>query len=219
MLGMLGLGFMYTNENSVSIGLGITLNELVERKIKPYELLDKMKSHPTIAPLIKDGELLEYSAHLIPEGGYKKIPVLYGAGVMICGDAAMFVNNLHWEGTNLAMISGKLAGETAVIALGKQDYSEHSLARYQEVLEESFVMKDLRTYKDLMNVMHDSKDGFLGYYPKKINSFFKMFTSVNSVPKKELYWKFIKSIFKDRKFSVLIKDGISLMKLLWSILR
>lgn len=219
MLGMLGLGFMYTNENSVSIGLGITLNELVERKIKPYELLDKMKSHPTIAPLIKDGELLEYSAHLIPEGGYKKIPVLYGAGVMICGDAAMFVNNLHWEGTNLAMISGKLAGETAVIALGKQDYSEHSLARYQEVLEESFVMKDLRTYKDLMNVMHDRKDEFLGYYPKKINSFFKMFTSVNSVPKKELYWKFIKSIFKDRKFSVLIKDGISLMKLLWSILR
>lgn len=72
------------------------------------ELLDKLKSHPVIAPLIKDGELLEYSAHLIPEGGYKKMPALCGAGVMIAGDAAMLVNNLHWEGTNLAMISGKL---------------------------------------------------------------------------------------------------------------
>ncbi len=219
MLGMLGLAFMYTNENSVSIGLGITLNELIERRLKPYELLDKLKAHPSIAPLIKGGELLEYSAHLIPEGGYKKIPLLYGAGVMVCGDAAMFVNNLHWEGTNLAMISGKLAGETAVIALGKHDYSEHTLSRYQEKLEESFIIKDLRTYKDLMDVMHDRCEEFLGYYPRKINAFFEMFTSVDGEPKKDKYWKFIKSIFKDRKFSVLLKDGISLIKLLWSILR
>lgn len=72
MLGMLGLGFMYTNKSSVSIGLGVTLSELIDRGIKPYDLLDKLKKHPEIAPLIKDGELLEYSAHLIPEGGYKK---------------------------------------------------------------------------------------------------------------------------------------------------
>lgn len=219
MLGMLGLGFIYTNENSISIGLGITLNELVERKIKPYEILDKLKSHPTIAPLIKDGEVIEYSAHLIPEGGFKKVPILYGAGVMVCGDAAMFVNNLHWEGTNLAMISGKLAGETAIIALGREDYSENTLAKYQEKLEESFIMKDLRTYRDLMDVMHDKSEDFLGYYPKKINSFFEMFTSVNGIPKKDLYWKFIKSIFKDRGLSALLSDFTSIIKLLWSILR
>ena len=97
MLGMLGLGFMYTNKNSVSIGLGVTLSELIEKRLKPYDLLDKLKQHPEIAPLIKDGELLEYSAHLIPEGGYKKVPLLFGSGVMVCGDAAMFVNNMHWE--------------------------------------------------------------------------------------------------------------------------
>ena len=219
MLGMLGLGFIYTNENSISIGLGITLNELVERKIKPYEILDKVKSHPIIAPLIKDGEVIEYSAHLIPEGGFKKVPILYGAGVMVCGDAAMFVNNLHWEGTNLAMISGKLAGETAIIALGREDYCENTLAKYQEKLEESFIMKDLRTYRDLMDVMHDKSEDFLGYYPKKINSFFEMFTSVNGIPKKDLYWKFIKSIFKDRGLSALFSDFTSIIKLLWSILR
>lgn len=219
MLGMLGLGFIYTNENSVSIGLGVTLNELVENKIKPYELLDKLKAHPTIAPLIKDGELVEYSAHLIPEGGYKKVPILYGAGVMVCGDAAMFVNNLHWEGTNLAMISGKIAGETAIIALGKRDFSETALARYQEELEESFIMKDLHTYRDLMDIMSERSSEFLGYYPQKINSFFEMFTSVDSIPKKEKYWQFIKSIFKDRKFTELFKDGTSIIRLLWSILR
>ena len=89
MLGMLGLGFIYTNKESVSIGLGVGLDALCEKNLKPYEVLEELKKHPAIAPLIKDGELLEYSAHLIPEGGYKKIPTLFGAGVMIAGDAAM----------------------------------------------------------------------------------------------------------------------------------
>ena len=219
MLGMLGLGFIYTNKNSVSIGLGVTLSELIDKGLKPYELLDKLKKHPQIAPLIKDGELLEYSAHLIPEGGYKKVPLLFGAGVMVCGDAAMFVNNMHWEGTNLAMISGKLAGETAIVALGKQDYSETALAYYQEALENSFVIKDLRTYKDLMSGVGERAEEFLGYYPKKINSFFEMFTSVDSVPKREKYYKFIKSIFTDRKITCLFKDFWTAVKLLWSILK
>lgn len=218
MLGMLGLGFLYTNKNSISIGLGVTLSELIEKGIRPYDLLDKLKSHPEIAPLIKDGELMEYSAHLIPEGGYKKVPLLFGAGVMVCGDAAMFVNNMHWEGTNLAMISGKLAGETAVIALGKQDFSETALSHYQEELENSFIIKDLRTYQDLMGGIQERVEEFLGYYPKKINSFFEMFTSVDSVPKREKYHKFIKSIFTDRKISELFKDFWTAVKLLWSIL-
>lgn len=218
MLGMLGLGFLYTNKDSVSIGLGVALNELIENSQRPYELLDKLKQHPEIAPLLKGGELLEYSAHLIPEGGYKKIPALYADGVMVCGDASMFVNNMHWEGTNLAMMSGKFAGETAVIALGKGDFSSQSLSRYQEMLEESFVIKDLRTYKDLMPLVAGRKTEFLDYYLKKVNSFFEMFTSVDSVPKRQKYHKFIKSIFTDRKLSDLFKDGWTVIKLLWSIL-
>lgn len=215
---MLGLGFMYTNKNSVSIGLGVALNELVEKSLRPYDLLDKLKQHPEIAPLIKGGELLEYSAHLIPEGGYKKIPAIVSNGVMVCGDAAMLVNNMHWEGTNLAMISGKLAAETAIIALGKGDYTAQSLSRYQEMLENSFIIKDLRTYKDLMGAIADRKTEFLGYYLKKINSFFEMFTSVDSIPKRQKYHKFIKSIFTDRKISDLFKDVWTIIKLLWSIL-
>ena len=218
MLGMLGLGFLYTNKESVTIGLGVALNELIENSQRPYELLDKLKQHPEIAPLLKGGELLEYSAHLIPEGGYKKIPALYADGVMVCGDASMFVNNMHWEGTNLARMSGKFAGETAVIALGKGDFSSQSLSRYQEMLEESFVIKDLRTYKDLMPLVAERKSEFLDYYLKKINSFFEMFTSVDSVPKRQKYHEFIKSIFKDRKISALFKDVLTIIKLLWSIL-
>ena len=104
MLGILGLGFMYTNADSVTIGLGVTLDDLVENNYRPFEVLEKLKQHPTIAPLIEGGTLKEYSAHLIPEGGYNKVPKLCDNGVMVVGDAAMLVNNLHWEGTNLAMI-------------------------------------------------------------------------------------------------------------------
>lgn len=219
MLGKLGLGFMYTNKDSVSIGLGVTLDDLTAGKAKPYELLDELKAHPAIAPLLKDGELLEYSAHLIPEGGYKKMPQLYSDGVMVTGDAAMLVNNLHWEGTNLAMISGKLAGETALIALKENDFSASMLSRYQKKLENSFVLKDIKTYKDLMDVMHSRKSSFLKYYLEKINAFFKMFVSVDSIPKRKKYLDFIKSIFTDRKMSELFKDAGSVIKLLWSILK
>lgn len=218
MLGMLGLGFLYTNKESISIGLGITLDEFEKHKTKPYEVLDKIKQHPVIAPLLKDGELLEYSAHLIPEGGFKKVPKLAADGVMVVGDAAMLVNNLHWEGTNLAMISGKLAGEAAVRALLKGDFSEKSLVHYQHLLENSFVMKDLKTYKDLMGVMHSRKESFLRYYLERINMFFEMFTSVNSVPKRTLFWNYIKNFVKSRSIKELFKDFFSILKLLWSVL-
>lgn len=219
MLGMLGLAFMYTNKNSVTIGLGVTLSELIELGLKPYDLLEKLKTHPTIAPLIKDGKLEEYSAHLIPEGGYNSIPQLSSDGVMIVGDAGMLVNNMHWEGTNLAMISGKLAGETALSALKEKDFSAESLKRYDEKLKNSFVMKDLKTYKDLMPIAHKKSEVFLSYYLKTINSFFEMFTSVDSIPKREKYYNFIKTFFKGRTFKEHLSDFGQLIKLIWSILK
>lgn len=219
MLGMLGLGYLYTNKETVSIGLGVSLDELAKRKLKPYEVLDELKKHPSIKPLLKDGELVEYSAHLIPEGGYKKLPKLYSAGVIVAGDSAMLVNNLHWEGTNLAMISGKFAGETAIEALNKKDFSANTLALYQKKLENSFVIKDLKTYKDIMNIVHDRAESFLGYYPKKIKEFFRMFTSVDGVPKRKKYHEFIKSVFTDRSLSELIKDAAAFIKMGLGVLK
>lgn len=218
MLGKLGLGFIYTNKDSISIGLGITLDELDGTGIKPYELLDKIKEHPTIAPLIKDGEVIEYSAHLIPEGGYKKIPKLYSDGVMVTGDAAMLVNNMHWEGTNLAIISGKFAGETAISALNKKDFSAKILKEYDIKLKNSFVIKDLYAYRNLMDIMHNKKNIFMSTYFKKINEFFEMFTSVNGIPKRTLYRKFIFDFIKERGFFGLCSDIWAVLKLVWSVL-
>ena len=128
------------------------------------------------------------------------------------------INNAGIIATNLAMISGKLAAETAVEALDNNDFSKKMLSNYEKKLKESFIIKDMRTYKDLMDVMHSRKSAFLSYYFKKINSFFEMFTSANSVPKKTNFCNFIKSIFTDRSIVELFKDCTAVIKLLWSIL-
>ena len=131
MSGITGMGFLYTGTNTVSIGVGVSLDDLQKNFLKPYDILNELKKHPILSPLLKGATLKEYSAHLIPEGGFKTIPKLYGNGVMITGDAAMLVNNVHWEGTNLAMFSGKYAAETAIEALEKNDFSENTLALYE----------------------------------------------------------------------------------------
>lgn len=213
MKGITGLGFIYTNKNSVSIGIGVNLDELKKHKLTPNELLNKLKEHPSIAPLIKGGELLEYSAHLIPEGGFNAMPKLYSDGVMVVGDAAMLVNNVHWEGTNLAMMSGMLAAETAIEALNANDFSAKMLSDYERKFKETSFYKDMRTYKDTVKIVHDNAYSFLNFYPQKINEFFEMFTSSGCIPRKSLYKRFIKNVIKERNIKGLIKDIINFIKL------
>lgn len=216
---MLALGYMYTNKESVVIGIGVTLDELKKHKLKPYEILNELKEHSAIAPLIKGGELLEYSAHLIPEGGYNSIPKLYDDGVMVAGDAAMLVNNVHWEGTNLALMSGKFAAETAIEAIDNNDFSSNMLSFYQKKLENSFVMKDMKSYKDTIDLVHSNTESFLGYYPQKINEFFEAFTRVDSTPKRAVFRRFIKKFIKDRPLSQLFKDAVKFVRLAIGVLK
>lgn len=218
MQGTVGLGYIYTNLESVVIGVGVSLEDLKHGKQKPYDLLNKLKEHPTIKPLIDGGELIEYSAHLIPEGGYDAMPPLYKDGLLVAGDAAMLVNNVHWEGTNLAMVSGKLAAETAIEAIEKDDFSENMLSLYRKKLDGSFVMKDLKTYKDVMKFAENNSKIFLEYYlPGKVNKFFNMFTTTDSIPKQKKYREFICDVFKERSFALMC-DAMKVLKLVGGIL-
>lgn len=210
---MMAMGYIYTNKESVVVGLGASLADLKKHKIKPYELLEKLKKHPTIRPLIAGGELLEYSGHLIPEGGYRAVPKLYTDGLLIAGDAAMFVNNVHWEGTNLAMVSGKFAAETAIEAIEKDDFSANTLSLYKKKLDESFVMKDLKSYKDVAHFAEENSDIVMGFYPDKINEFMELFVSVDSIPKSKKYKDFIAGAFKDRPIPALMVDFMKFAKL------
>lgn len=204
--GLVGQGFLYTNKDSISIGVGCLLSEFQEKKIKPYDMLEDLKHHPTIRPLLEGGEVEEYTAHLIPEGGMKAMPPVCGDGFLLAGDAAMMVNVLHREGSNLAMTSGRLAGETVVKAKEKGDFSRTSLQAYRKALEESFVLKDLNQYRNLPAFMEQNRDVFFKLYPELLNHAAKTLMTVDGAPKREKEHGLMKEIFKRRRPLSLARD-------------
>ncbi|WNF38495.1 FAD-dependent oxidoreductase [Bacillaceae bacterium IKA-2] len=206
--GMAGMGFLYTNKDTLSLGIGTMVGHLRDKRIKPYALLDLVKEHPMIRRLIQGGERLEYSGHLIPEGGFNSIPPLSGDGWVVCGDAAQLVNFVHREGTNLAMTSGRLAGETIIEAKNKGDYTRAALKLYDEKVKASFIHKDLKKYRGMHQMLRDEDPELLfEKLPRAVNeAAYNMFL-VDGVSKAE----------KQKKAIKLIKDAaggpMSLMKL------
>jgi electron transfer flavoprotein-quinone oxidoreductase len=149
--GIPGGGFVYTNLESVSIGVVVGVTGLAAAKVRPEELVAGLKAHPAIAPLVRGGELLEYSAHLIPEGGYRTMPRLAGDGLLVAGDAAAMclAAGIWLEGVNFALGSGMYAGRAAAAALAAGDTSARGLAGYRELLADSFVLADHRKLRDV----------------------------------------------------------------------
>ncbi|MBA4537376.1 FAD-dependent oxidoreductase [Bacillus aquiflavi] len=191
--GNLGTAFLYTNKESLNIGVGTTLSSMMNAKLKPYDLLDYLKNHPMIKPLLLDGESMEYLAHLIPEGGFNSVPKVAGNGVVVVGDAAQLVNAIHREGSNMAMASGKMAGEAIIMATEENNFSESSLNRYREALYNSFIIKDLEKYKDATQTFENHPQYFKEYVPIMNQAVSKFFT-VDGAPKKEKQKEIMKSI-------------------------
>lgn len=183
-LGMAGMGFLYTNKDTLSLGIGVMVSHLREKRIKPYDLLEAVKRHPMIRRLIQGGETKEYAGHLIPEGGYHSIPPLSGDGWVIVGDAAQLVNFVHREGTNLAMTSGRLAAEAIIEAKAKGDFSRASLSRYDERIRETFVMKDLKKYRGMHAFLNgQDPDLLFNRLPRAANEALYNLFLVDGVPK------------------------------------
>jgi electron transfer flavoprotein-quinone oxidoreductase len=144
-----GGGFLYTNKDSLAIGIIVQLSSLAEHKQRPYELLERFKAHPSIAPLVRGGKPREYSAHLVPEAGLSMMPKLHRDGMMVAGDAAAFcfATGLYIEGINYAMQSGFAAAEAAILAYEAKDFSAASLGRYRDRLNERHVLPDFKSFK------------------------------------------------------------------------
>ncbi|MFE4524664.1 FAD-dependent oxidoreductase [Cytobacillus firmus] len=203
--GNLGTAFIYTNKDSINIGVGTTLSSMIKAKLKPYDLLDYLKTHPMVRPLIEGGESAEYLAHLIPEGGYHSVPKVAGNGVLLAGDAAQLVNAIHREGSNMAMASGTMAAETIIAAKERGDFSETSLNQYREKLYQSFIIKDLEKYKDAAHTFEQYPQYFKEYVPMLNRAANKFFT-VDGTPKKEKQKEIMKSFTSERGTIRVLQD-------------
>ncbi|HVC99538.1 MAG TPA: FAD-dependent oxidoreductase [Candidatus Dormibacteraeota bacterium] len=194
--GKSGFMFIYTNKDTLSVGGGVLVSDYnggvvgprdvgrVDHGIvSPNELMEHFKNHPAIRPLLKGAETVEYMAKMIPEAGYKAMPRLYGNGYLVCGDAAMMANPVHREGSNLAMASGRMAGETVIQAKELADFSERTLSRYQGRIDNSWIGKDMKKYNGAVPLLEQNPE-LMGLYPGLLDRALDEFFRVDGVDKR-----------------------------------
>ncbi|UPJ47977.1 FAD-dependent monooxygenase [Bradyrhizobium sp. 200] len=211
--GMTGMGFIYANKECISLGIGCLVADFQRTGETPYGLLDRFKRHPSVGRLIKGSEVKEYSAHLIPEGGYKAIPQLYGEGWVVVGDAAQLNNAIHREGSNLAMTSGRIAAEAiSQVRSRRAPMSAENLALYKRMLDDSFVIKDLKKYKDMPTLMHTNSQNFFLTYPQLVSRAMQNFVRVDGTPKTEKEKVTLKSFVNARSWIGLFGDAFRLAR-------
>ncbi len=211
--GMTGMGFIYTNKECLSVGIGCLVGDFAKSGVTPYGLLDQFKQHPSVKPFLEGSEVKEYSAHLIPEGGYKHVPQLCGDGWVVVGDAAQLNNAIHREGSNLAMTSGRLAAEAIFQVKSRRDKpTKAALSLYPKMLEDSFVMKDLKKYRNMPAVLHTNSHNFFLTYPELVSKAMENYFRVDGTPKREKENASLKSFLGTRGLRGLFGDVFNLAR-------
>jgi electron transfer flavoprotein-quinone oxidoreductase len=146
--GVAGGGFLYTNIDSLSVGIVVRLDDLTAKKKVVTDVFDHFLEHRFIAPYLEGGELLEYGCHLVAEGGLDMVGQIVMNGMVVVGDAAGLTLNtgLTVRGMDLAVGSAVAAAEAIGDALDRKDTSKASLAGYRDKLFASSVGQDMKTY-------------------------------------------------------------------------
>lgn len=204
--GLMGGGFLYTNEDTLSLGLVCGLHHLKDAKKSVPQMLEDFKQHPAVAPLIAGGKMVEYSAHVVPEAGMNMQPELIGDGVLIAGDAAGMCMNLGFtiRGMDLAVAAGEAAAKAVLSAKHNNDFSRNGLVSYRQHLDNG-PMRDMRMYQRLPAFL-DNPRMFTRYPEMVVGVARDLFTIDGSAPV-----PMRKKILQHAKkvgFINLMKDGI-----------
>lgn len=211
--GVEGGGFLYTNRDTISLGLVAGIKDMREKEKSPHDILNHFKSHPVIQDTIKGGEVIEYSAHVVSSGDKRVMPKeLFKDGLLLCGEAANLLMNAGKaiQGMDLAMRSGILGAETIVKAKERGDFSSQTLKEYRKALDEGYVMKDINNFQDAVHMLHSPE--MFRDVPNLICDFGRKFFTIDNEPTKKSramlsdsikehssYWDLIKLGFKGAK--------------------
>lgn len=211
--GVEGGGFLYTNRDTISLGLVLGIHDLRSKKRSPHDLLTHFKTHPTIASAIKGGEIVEYSAHVVSSGDARAMPKeLYTDGILLAGEAANLLMNAGKaiQGMDYAMRSGILAAETITEAKEKGDYSAATLKSYRTKMDNSYIMKDINNFQDAVHLLHT--ETMQNKVPNLVCDFGRQFFTIkneptpksekmllNAIKRHASIWELLKLGFKARK--------------------
>ncbi|HEY0215668.1 MAG TPA: FAD-dependent oxidoreductase [Cellulomonas sp.] len=162
--GVFGGVFCYTNTDSVSLGLVIDPAGWKKAGRSLLQTAEDLRAHPALGRYVEGGELVEYGAHLVYEGGYDTLPELAGDGWLVCGDAAGLCLNRGFtiRGMDYAVISGLAAADTVVEALVAEDTRATGLAGYRTRLEAG-MLRDFRATRGGHDWMSRATDLFTVY--------------------------------------------------------
>lgn len=168
-----GGGFVYTNKESLSVGVTIKVESLYSSSIPSHEIVEKFRESIGL-----NGNILEYSAHLIPYYGYDKIGKLYDNNLIVVGDSAgLLINDgFNIRGMDLAIGSGIVAGKAAKKIKEINDFSRTDI--YLEMLKESFVLRDMETALRSFKVLNE--ENIFTKYPKILCNTLSRVFSVDS---------------------------------------
>ncbi|MDJ0273899.1 MAG: FAD-dependent oxidoreductase [Nitrososphaerota archaeon] len=143
MKGVEGGAFIYTNRDTLSVGIVISLSSFLKRAAedpinvgKPVDLLEEFEAHPAVSGLLEGAELVEYSAHNIPKGYRTMLERPYRPGFLVAGDAlGAFVKiGALIDGMRRAIATGIMAAETAIRAIESNRFDEATFSVYRELL-------------------------------------------------------------------------------------
>ncbi|NLP59263.1 FAD-dependent oxidoreductase [Lutibacter sp. B1] len=204
-----GGGFLYTNAESVSLGVVLQLESMKKKGLNSIEVHDYFLKHPAIAPLIAKGELLEYGCHMTIEDGPAMVAQdIARPGLLIIGDAAGFTINtgLTIRGMDFAAGTGIAAAKIINNSFENKDFSQSAMDRYRSELNKNWVGQDIKTYKRTPSFLETSR--MYEEYGKLLADIFFNIYNHNLTPRKRLI-SVAKGVFRDSdiKMKSLIRDA------------
>jgi electron-transferring-flavoprotein dehydrogenase len=150
-----GGGFIYgLSENRVALGLVVGL-DYEDPSFDIHAAMQVWKTHPYVSKFLEGGTIMEFGAKTLPEGGWNSVPKYYDDNFMIVGDSAGFLTTARLKGVHLAVRSGICAAKTAVEALEKGDTSKKTLAKYEELVNNSSIYDELYPVRNMRAVMQE----------------------------------------------------------------
>ena len=213
--GMMGGAFLYTNKESISLGMVVGMDDMRRRRdgSESWQLLDEFKELPQIKPLVAGGTVAEYSAHSIPEGGISQVPKLAGDGYVVAGDTAGLSLNalVTVRGMDFAIASGYFAAQAVLKAKEAGDFSAAGLASYEASLRDSFVLRDLETARSIPNVMENPR--LFTHYPKAIGRLLESVYTIDDQPQAGIVKKAWRGARRDFMNVATVKDAWSMRKI------
>ena len=144
-----GGGFLYHQANGqVALGF-VTWLSYTNPHLSPFHEMQRWKTHPAIAEILKGAKRVSYGARAINDGGLQSIPKLVFPGGALIGCSAGFLNVPRIKGTHTAMKSGMMAAEAAVEAIASQRQHDELVA-YPAAFEDSWVKKELSIVRNVV---------------------------------------------------------------------